>query len=112
MSRQSAIAIQPTQQGWYNQQWTHPVPKVITAQLKCQKQKKTERELVLILNSSFTKNNNKERVLDDASQKRQTFPVGAVGDLRGVDALGGLLVGGFLGDRWAFELALRGVQGF
>lgn len=28
----------------------------------------------------------------------QTFPLGAVGDLRGVDALGNLLVGGVLSD--------------
>lgn len=33
-----------------------------------------------------------------ASRKTQTFPVGAVGDLQGVDALGDLLVGGLLGD--------------
>lgn len=33
-----------------------------------------------------------------AGRKTQTFPVGADGDLRGVDALGDLLVGGFLGD--------------
>lgn len=44
--------------------------------------------------------------------KRQTFPVGAVGDVRGVDALGRLLVGRFLGARRAFQLTLRGFQGF
>lgn len=32
-------------------------------------------------------------------RKTQTFPVCAVGDLQGVDALGVLLVGRFLGDR-------------
>lgn len=42
----------------------------------------------------------------------QTFPVCAVGDLQGVDALSDLLVGGFLGDHWAFELTLWSVQGF
>lgn len=46
------------------------------------------------------KENNKEHVLGNAqlAGKTQTFPVGAVRDLRGVDALGDLLVGGFLGD--------------
>lgn len=33
-----------------------------------------------------------------AGSKTQTFPVGAIGDLQGVDALGDFLVGGFLGD--------------
>lgn len=47
-----------------------------------------------------------------AGRKTQTFPFCAVGDLQGVDALGDLLVGGFLGDHWAFELTLRSVQGF
>lgn len=34
--------------------------------------------------------------------KTQTFPVGAGGDLRAVDALGELLVGRVLSDHWAF----------
>lgn len=42
---------------------------------------------------------NRSRVGERAAgRETQTFPVCPVGDLQGVDALGDLLVGGFLGD--------------
>lgn len=45
-------------------------------------------------------------------RNQQTFAVDAVGDPRAVDTLDNVLIGGFLGDRRAFELTLRSVSGF
>lgn len=110
-------------QGWCNQRRVHPTPGVIACMRAANRKGKKARQKRCVRwvqrslpyrRAAAQRKDNKETCVGEcaAGGNTQTFPVSAVGDRRGVDALGDLLVGCFLGDHRGFELSLRSVQGF